>query len=211
MTVRRKIDLITLVSGVVVFVLCAILASNGLAPGEERAFVVFNSLPDLLYVVIWPFMQFGVFITIPILVLVAVVLRRYRVALALAIGGVGVYLVARVVKELVNRGRPAAILADVHGRETFTEGSLGFPSGHAAVAGALTVVLLPYLSGRWRYLPVALLVIVGIGRMYVGAHLPLDLIGGAALGIAAGAVANLIVGVRVAEEATEAAEERPAS
>ena len=37
--------------------------------------------------------------------------------------------------------------------------------------------------------------IVGVGRMYVGAHLPLDLIGGAALGVAAGYAANLIVGV----------------
>jgi undecaprenyl-diphosphatase len=40
-------------------------------------------------------------------------------------------------------------------------------------------------------------VIVAFGRLYVGAHLPLDLIGGAALGVAAGSAANLIVGVPV--------------
>jgi membrane-associated phospholipid phosphatase len=33
------------------------------------------------------------------------------------------------------------------------------------------------------------------GRMYVGAHLPLDLVGGAALGAIAGSLANLLVGV----------------
>jgi undecaprenyl-diphosphatase len=44
-------------------------------------------------------------------------------------------------------------------------------------------------------MPVVLLAIVLVGRLYVGAHLPLDLIGGAALGIAAGSAANLIVGV----------------
>jgi membrane-associated phospholipid phosphatase len=38
-------------------------------------------------------------------------------------------------------------------------------------------------------------VVVMFGRMYVGAHLPLDLVGGAALGVVAGSAANLIVGV----------------
>lgn len=187
--------MISLGVGIAVFVLCAVVAANGPAAGEEELFTAINSLPDWLYVPIWPFMQFGVFITIPILVIVAVVLRRYRVAIALAVGGVGVYLMAVVAKGWVDRGRPAALFAGVEGRETFVEGSLGFPSGHAAVAGALTVIMLPYLTGRWRYLPVALLVIVAVGRLYVGAHLPLDLVGGAALGVAAGSAANLIVGV----------------
>jgi undecaprenyl-diphosphatase len=39
----------------------------------------------------------------------------------------------------------------------------------------------------------ALGAIVLFGRIYVGAHLPLDVIGGAALGAIAGSVVNLIV------------------
>ena len=105
------------------------------------------------------------------------------------------YLLARVVKEFVKRGRPAALFDDVEERETFAAASLGYPSGHAAVAGALTVVVTPYLRGRWKLVPAALLLIVLIGRMYVGAHVPLDLLGGAALGAAAGFAANLAVGV----------------
>jgi undecaprenyl-diphosphatase len=117
-------------------------------------------------------------------------------AAAMAIGGIGVYLLAKVAKGWVGRGRPGALLADVtEGRETFASGSLGYPSGHAAVAGALTVILIPYLPPRWRWLPLVLIAIVFVGRLYVGAHLPLDLIGGAALGAAAGGAANLIVGV----------------
>jgi membrane-associated phospholipid phosphatase len=53
----------------------------------------------------------------------------------------------------------------------------------------------PYLRGRWRIVPAALLVIVCIGRMYVTAHTPLDLIGGAALGATAGYAANLLIGL----------------
>lgn len=182
--------------GLVVFSASALVASRGVAPGETGVFRVVNGLPDILYVGIWPFMQYGVFVTIPILIVVALVMRRTRPAAAMAIGGIGVYLLARVVKGWVDRGRPSALIADVtEGRETFGVGSLGYPSGHAAVAGALTVILTPQLPARWRWLPLSLLVIVGVGRMYVGAHLPLDLIGGAALGVAAGSAANLIIGV----------------
>jgi membrane-associated phospholipid phosphatase len=97
------------------------------------------------------------------------------------------------VKDIVQRGRPEALIADVQEREMFASGSLGYPSGHVAVAAALTVVVTPYLHGRWRLVPAALAVIVCLGRLYVGAHVPLDLVGGAALGMSAGCAANLIV------------------
>lgn len=192
----RKSDAVGVVVGLVVFAASALVASRGVALGESAAFRVINGLPNVLYWGIWPFMQFGVFVTIPILIVVALVMRRARLAAAMAIGGIGVYLLAKVAKGWVGRGRPGALLADVtEGRETFASGSLGYPSGHAAVAGALTVILIPYLPARWRWLPLVLIAIVFVGRMYVGAHLPLDLIGGAALGVAAGCAANLIVGV----------------
>jgi undecaprenyl-diphosphatase len=184
-----------LAAGLIVFALAGAIAARGMVVGEAGVFVAINSLTDWLYYAIWPFMQFGVFLTIPILVVIALVMRRVRLAAAMAIGGVGVYLLAVVAKGIVDRGRPAALLASVEGRETFVVGSLGFPSGHAAVAAALTVAVTPYLSGRWRYVPITLLAIVLVGRLYVGAHLPLDLFGGAALGVAAGSAANLIVGV----------------
>ena len=191
----RKSDAVGLFLGLVVFAASALVASGGVAPGEAAVFRVINGLPDFLYFAIWPFMQFGVFVTIPILIVVALVMRRTRLAAAMAIGGIGVYLLAKVAKGRVERGRPAAVLADVtEGRETFASGSLGYPSGHAAVAAALAVILTPQLEARWRWLPLVLIAIVFVGRLYVGAHLPLDLIGGAALGVAAGCAANLIVG-----------------
>jgi undecaprenyl-diphosphatase len=202
---RRRADLIGLGLAILGFVVTAAVAERGLAPLEREVFEAINGLPDALYVVIWPFMQYGVFVTIPILTLVALLLRRFRLALAMAVAGVGVYLLARVVKQFVERGRPSAILQGVQERETFASGSLGYPSGHAAVAAAMTVVVTPYLHGRWKLVPAALLVIVCIGRMYVAAHLPDDLLGGAALGAAAGFAANLAVGVPAQPDEAEPA------
>lgn len=202
---RRWLDVGWLVGGLALFVLSGALAAGGLVGGEGAVFLAINGLPDALMPVVWPFMQYGVFLTIPVLCLVALVLRRVRLAVAMAIAGVGVYFLARVVKELISRGRPDELLDGVIERETFAAGSLGFPSGHAAVAGALTVVVTPYLRGRWKAVPAALLVIVLLGRMYVAAHVPLDLIGGAALGFAAGGLANLLVGTPVARVSRTAA------
>jgi membrane-associated phospholipid phosphatase len=192
---ERRRGLIGVVVSLALFIGSALLVREGLAPGEEEVFVAINSWPDSLYVAIWPFMQYGVFLTIPILWLIALLMRRARLALTMAVAGVGVYLLAKVIKEVAKRGRPETLIDPVQARETFAAGSLGFPSGHAAVAAALTVVVTPYLRGRWRIVPAALLVIVCIGRMYVAAHTPLDLIGGAALGATAGYAANLLIGL----------------
>jgi putative heme transporter len=195
---RRWVDGVILGVGLAIFALTAAMASAGLAGWERGLFTAVNGLPDAFQPVIWPFMQYGVFLTIPVLCVVALIFRRVRLAVAMGIAGVGVYFLARVVKEFVQRGRPEAFIDSTVARETFAAGSLGYPSGHAAVAGALTVVVTPYLRGRWKIVPAALLVIVFVGRMYVAAHVPLDLVGGAALGAAAGALANLFVGVPVA-------------
>ncbi len=192
---RRWADAAVLAVGLAVFALSAILAGAGLGRWEKSMFEVVNGLPNAVKPVIWPFMQYGVFLTIPVFTVIALILRRFRLAVAMALAGVGVYLLARIVKEFVQRGRPGALIEGIQARETFAAGSLGYPSGHAAVAAALTVVATPYLHGPWKIVPAALLVIVGVGRMYVAAHLPLDLIGGAALGVSAGALANLLVGV----------------
>jgi undecaprenyl-diphosphatase len=193
-TRMRALDFVVAWTGLLVIAATGSLARDGLAAGERAVFEFINSWPDFLYVVIWPFMQYGVFVTIPVLVVVALIIRRYRLAVAMAFAGFGVYFIAKWAKHEVERGRPDALLDAVQERESFATGSIGYPSGHIAVAAALTMVVTPYLRGRWKLLPAALIVVVAIGRTYVGAHLPLDLVGGAALGASAGAFANLIVG-----------------
>jgi membrane-associated phospholipid phosphatase len=93
----------------------------------------------------------------------------------------------------VDRGRPADLITAVEERELFGADSLGYPSGHAAVAAALTVVVAAHLSVRWVIAALTIGAIVLFGRIYVGAHLPLDVIGGAALGAIVGSVVNLVV------------------
>ncbi len=189
----RRRDLVVLGVAVGVLAPASFAAMAELTSTEVGTFRAVNELPDGLRVAVWPFMQYGTFVTIPVLAAVALAFRRFRLALAILLAGVGVYLLALVTKQIVERGRPGAMLSGVQERETFGEGSLGFPSGHAAVAAAVTAVVAAHLSRRWLVVAVGLGSVVLLGRVYVGAHLPLDVIGGAALGAVAGSVVNLVV------------------
>jgi undecaprenyl-diphosphatase len=71
---------------------------------------------------------------------------------------------------------------------------LGFVSGHIGVVTALALVAFPWLPRWGRWAVVAAAVLVFLTRMYVGAHLPLDMIGGAGLGLAVGGLVRLLLG-----------------
>lgn len=62
-----------------------------------------------------------------------------------------------------------------------------FPSGHAAWFFALGLVVW-YANRKWGYWFFALSILMGIARIYVGVHWPIDIIGGIIVGIASGAV-----------------------
>ena len=144
-------------------------------------FAAVNGFGDWLYRPVWAVMQLGtVGLAAVTGLVVGYVLRRPTLALVFALTPIVAWWAAKILKDLVERGRPAAEGLTVTIRGVAADG-YGFPSGHSAVAFALATVITPHLSGRWRILPYALATIVALGRLYVGAHLPLDVVGGAAL------------------------------
>jgi membrane-associated phospholipid phosphatase len=190
-----------MVVGVAVLVGSAVLAKRGVYGWEIAIFQAINGLPSSLRSFLWVLNQYGTAITIPVATAVALAFRRWVLAAALAISGVTVYVLAKVIKGYVDRGRPSALLEDVVERERFSPESLGYPSGHAAVAWAITIIVLFCLGGRWRIVAIVLAIVVPMVRMYVGAHLPLDLIGGAALGVLVASAASLLLDARTPSKA----------
>jgi membrane-associated phospholipid phosphatase len=198
---RRPLDVVLVVGGATLVVTTAFLARRGVYGWEVTVFQAIDGLPDSLRTVLWVLNQYGTAVTIPVVTAAALLFRRWFLAIALAVSGVAVYLLARVIKEYVTRGRPAAILEGVVERETFSPDSLGYPSGHAAVAWAITIIVLAYMGRPWQIAAIVLAIVVPFVRMYVGAHLPLDLIGGAALGVMVASAVNLLLGVPMPEPA----------
>jgi undecaprenyl-diphosphatase len=173
----------------------AALARRPVTEVETEIFRLANGLPDEAFRPIWVPMQYGTFGTVPAVAALALARRRPRLGLAIAVGGTAAWLGAKAVKPMVGRGRPGSLIEGVarRGREL---GDRGFPSGHAAVSTVLTVVAWPYLTDGWRVSLVALSGFVPFARMYVGAHLPLDLVGGSALGLAIGSVIHVVIPAR---------------
>ena len=192
---RRWSDALLVVIGGGVLLISAIpVHADSISDTEKSIFRAVNDLPSVIYPVpAWLFMQLGNFLVVPITALVALVFRRYRMSATIAVAGMSTYVLAKVVKRFVERGRPSKFVPDLHIYGAESHG-LGFVSGHVAVITAIAVAVWPYLGRRGRIAVVALAGIVGLLRMYVGAHLPLDIVGGIGLGVACGGLARLLLG-----------------
>jgi glycosyltransferase 2 family protein len=162
---------------------------------ETDVFRVVNDLdlPGWTYPGVWLVMQLGVIGAVPLVVGLALATRRLRLALDAALAAGSIYLIAKVIKQFVQRGRPQTLLDNVNILGEPARG-LGYVSGHSAVAVALATVASPYLGRRARRVAWALAGCVCLARIYVGSHLPLDVVGGAALGWAAGGLVHLVLG-----------------
>jgi glycosyltransferase 2 family protein len=162
---------------------------------ETNVFRLINdlALPSWTKWPIWGVMQLGVIGAVPLVALLALLTRRLRLAAYAALAGGTIYLVAKLVKEFVQRGRPQTLLDNVHILFVPDRG-LGYVSGHSAVAVSLATVASPFLGRRARRVAWTLAALVCVARIYVGSHLPFDVLGGAALGWAAGALVLLVFG-----------------
>ena len=191
---RHPGDVLRLLAGLAILLVCtATVRPDDVGTLETDQFRLVNDLPDALFPAFWVVMQAGNVLAVGVVAAVVAATRRFWLAANLAITGIGVWLAARWIKDQVGRGRPADLLSDVHLRGHHDSG-LGFVSGHAAVAVAIATMIVPYLGRRARWVAVAVAVGVCLSRMYVGAHLPLDVVGGAALGWAAGSLVHLLLG-----------------
>ena len=116
-------------------------------------------------------------IWIAIAVVLALLRRRPAIVAAVVTADVVSQLLALLGKTLIPRHRPF-----VHqlGPAATTH---SFPSGHSASSFACAVVL-GMLEPRFRWPLTALATLIALSRLYNGDHFPLDVLGGAALGVA---------------------------
>ncbi len=159
----------------------------GVGPLELAAFRAVNDLPEDPSGVVWALMQCGSLGAVPAAAGLSRMAGHQMLARRLLVAGGAAWLAAKVAKQAVRRPRPADLVPGVALRGSAATG-LGYLSGHAGVVTALATVAAHELPpgaavAAWACVPV-----VAGARVYAGAHLPLDVLGGAALGLSIGAL-----------------------
>jgi undecaprenyl-diphosphatase len=191
---RHPVDLVRVLLGLSIFGIGFLIAQRGqLSVFERDLFRVVNDLPEIVFPVVWAVMQLGNVLAVPVVAGAAAVAGRLRMARDLLVSGLLAYFAADVVKSVVGRERPAGLI-DANLLDGNVSG-IGFISGHAAVAAALATAAVPYLTRRGRRFAWTLAWAVALARVYVGAHLPLDIVGGLAVGWAIGSLVHYAFGV----------------
>ena len=171
-----------------------VAARNTVPAAEERVFQVVNDLPDLLWPIVRGPMQLGSVVgALVVAAAVWFIARDRRLALAVVIASQGAFWTARIVKAVVDRGRPADLLDGIEVRERAT--GLGYLSGHTAVAFAVAAVLAPSLPRPWRPVVYLVAAVVGFARIHGGVHLPLDVVGGIGVGLLWGTLTRWSLGL----------------
>lgn len=116
--------------------------------------------------------------------------RRAAVCSAIALLG-SLLLNNMLLKPLVGRVRPYEVIEGLKliGKKA-TDPS--FPSGHTAASIASAVALCRFLKKRYSIPLLALALLIGFSRLYIGIHYPTDVLMGLLDGIALGIVGILI-------------------
>lgn len=169
----------TLVVVAAALAVVTIMAQFGLSWLEESTYDVltgFGGWWEALLTWVQPAGTF--FMVVAATMLVFIFNRDY--ALRMGLSGSLAWLLAQVFKVVVGRARPDVLLGI---EPNVVLESPGYPSGHTTTIVALVAALWPELYRGERVVAVLVAVLVALGRLELGVHLPLDIVGGALLGL----------------------------
>ena len=185
--------------GAALFGASALVLKAGALGWDESLFRFLNDVPAALASVLTPlsylFRPLGIVVVV---VLAAVyVVARNRSIMPVATGAVAAaaaWALANLAKVIADRPRPYQAIAGAVLRQPPAHGT-SFPSSHTAVTVAVVLALLPFLPRAMAGVAIGYAVLVGWSRVYLGVHYPLDILGGAGIGMAVGGAILLALGV----------------
>jgi membrane-associated phospholipid phosphatase len=164
---------------------------------DMRIFQLLNlpEYPGWLDRAMWITTQLGNMLVAFLLALLLFILNYRRLAVEIVLGTLSLWLLVELIKTLSDRQRPFHSLdnARVIG---WRERGRSFPSGHTSQIFFLMTLMIHSLKlGLWISVALyALAALVGLTRIYVGAHYPRDVLAGIVLGSAWGLLAMLVDG-----------------
>ncbi len=188
---RRTVDWVRLVFSAVA--LAVLIAHEGdLGRIEQSIFTFFNTLPDDLSSLFTLLYRLGALWAVGIVVIAALVARRWRLARDLAISGALAWFLARLIGALVVSEASLTKSLDVVTR--FGDDTPSFPLVRLAVIAAVIFTASPYLTRPIRRLGQLLMITLALSAMYLGTGFPDSILAALFLGWGVAAVVHLAFG-----------------
>ncbi len=152
-----------------------------------------GSRPKWMDWVMWFLTQLGTVGFIAPLIILFYIGGRPRFAIDLTLGTLTLLLLVTIIKAFADRARPFNLLLETKVIGWKAAG-LSFPSGHTTQSFFLATVTINYFH---LSLPIAIVLyglalMVGVTRVYLGAHYPRDVMAGAILGLIWGTMGVII-------------------
>jgi membrane-associated phospholipid phosphatase len=179
----------------------AVHAARGTSiPGwEQRVFRAVNGWPDWLLYVLWLPMQLGNLVVGALWGFAAAwSLGSWEIAVATAVAVPLKFVGERAIRRqlagfLTVRQRPGTSMPGARRRGGDVPGSgPSFPSGHVIMVATIGLVIAEGIWPTWSWAPLLAIIAVMVGRVYVGAHNPLDVVCGLGVGMVAGGALGVI-------------------
>jgi undecaprenyl-diphosphatase len=105
--------------------------------------------------------------------------RKSRMVIVIAVTTVSGYILANLLKLLIQSDRPFVAMSNVH--TLIPESGYAFPSGHSATIAAFAFAVF-FKNKRLGYICFLAMLLIGVSRVVSGVHFPIDILGGYALG-----------------------------
>lgn len=106
-------------------------------------------------------------------------LDDWKEFLMLCISGGSAFILAKILKILIHSSRPFDLFEQV--KPLFLETGYAFPSGHTLVASAIAFTLF-FINKKAGYVFIFFTLLIGLARIIVGVHFPIDILGGFVFG-----------------------------
>lgn len=187
---RRTSDRIRVVIALVIMVLVIAHEGNE-SPSEDNLFQLINGLPNSLAPLFEFLYRFGALWALGLVVVAALVARRWRLARDMAIAGVAVWFLARLIGVVVVGN--SSIMKGLDYASRF-DATPSFPVVRLAVIVAVIAVASPYLTRPVRRLGQLLVLLLAVAALYLGTGLPDAAVAAIALGWGIAAIVHLIFG-----------------
>lgn len=179
----------------------AVRAASGdqIPAAEQRLFHRINDWPDWLIYVLWLPMQLGNLVVGALWGLgVAWAVGSWDIAIATAVAVPLKFVGEKVIRHqlaghLAVRQRPGTSIPGARRRGAdVPESGPSFPSGHVIMVATIGLVIAEGTWPTWSWAPILAIVAVMLGRVYVGAHNPLDVVCGLGVGMVAGGLLGVV-------------------